>query len=164
MIEQNAPAAVKKLQHLLFGPKTEQTARVCPGSSPAAPPAQPPKRKRKGHGRAKAKDYTGAKRVHVAHAHLQPGERCPQCTKGTVRGQKSPAVILRIEVSAPITATAYELERLRCDTCGAVFTARAPPEAGLQKYDPSAAVMIAMLRYGSGMPHYRLARLHDRGR
>ena len=51
------------------------------------------------------------------------------------------------------------MERLRCDTCGEVFTAPTPPEAGTQKYDPSVGVMVALLRYGSGMPFYRLERL-----
>ena len=161
MIEQNATTALRKLRHLLFGPKTEHTDRVCPSSSPTAPQSQAPKTKRKGHGRTKARDYTGAKRVRVPHSHLKPGDPCPHCRKGTLRAQKSPSIILRIVGSAPITATAFELERLRCDTCGEVFTAKAPAEAGTQKYDPSAAVMIAMMRYGSGVPHYRLARLQE---
>jgi hypothetical protein len=37
-----------------------------------------------------------------------------------------------------------------------VYTAEAPPEAGEKKYDESAASMIALLRYGSGVPWYRL--------
>jgi hypothetical protein len=51
------------------------------------------------------------------------------------------------------------MERLRCDTCGEVFTAPTPPPAGTEKYAPSVGVTVALLRYGSGMPHYRLARL-----
>jgi hypothetical protein len=53
------------------------------------------------------------------------------------------------------------LEKLRCDSCGEVFTAPAPPEAGQEKYDVSVGVTVALLRYGSGMPHYRLARLQE---
>jgi hypothetical protein len=40
-----------------------------------------------------------------------------------------------------------------------VYTAQAPPEAGEKKYDESAAAMIALLRYGSGVPWYRLCGL-----
>jgi hypothetical protein len=40
-----------------------------------------------------------------------------------------------------------------------VFTAEAPAEAGEEKYDESAAAMIAQLRYGSGVPFQRLERL-----
>ena len=53
------------------------------------------------------------------------------------------------------------MERWRCDTCGEVFTAPTPPEAGTQKYASSVGVMVALLRYGSGMPHYRLAKLQQ---
>jgi len=58
---------------------------------------------------------------------------------------------------APIVATVYELERLRCNNlCGDVFEAEAPEEVGEKKYDETAAAMIGLLRYGSGVPWYRL--------
>ena len=69
--------------------------------------------------------------------------------------------MIRIVGSPPISATVWELEKLRCDTCGRVFTAPPPPEAGQEKYAPSVGVTVALLRYGSGMPHYRLARLQE---
>jgi hypothetical protein len=53
------------------------------------------------------------------------------------------------------------MERLRCDACGAVFTAPVPAAAGQEKYAPSVGVTIAVLRYGTGVPHYRLARLQQ---
>src|SRR5271155_5279647 len=55
----------------------------------------------------------------------------------------------------------YELEKLRCNLCGDVFTAAAPEEAGEEKYDETAASMIALLRYGSGFPWYRLQGLRE---
>lgn len=157
MIEQEH-MTMRKLRHLLFGDKTERTDRVCP---PAASPSlipPIPKPKRPGHGRIKARDYTGADWVHVAHPHLQAGQPCPLCPRGTLRAQKTPAIMLRITGAPPIAAQAYELERLRCDTCGAVFPAPAPVEAGTEKYAPSVAATVALLRYGTGVPHYRLAR------
>ena len=57
---------------------------------------------------------------------------------------------------APIAATVYELERLRCNLCGEVFEAEAPASVGEKKYDETAAAMIALLKYGSGVPFYRL--------
>lgn len=156
---------MQKLRHLLFSEKTEQTDRVCPpAATPAVAPTpvnQPPKPKPKGHGRLKAKDYTGARWEEVAHPTLKPGCLCPLCAQGAVRAQKTNAIFLRIEASPPITATGYELARLRCDTCGAMFTAPAPAQAGQEKYAQSVAVMIALLRYGTGMPHHRLARLQQ---
>jgi len=70
-------------------------------------------------------------------------------------------VLVRIKGQAPIDATVYELERLRCNLCGKVFTAEAPEGVGEQKYDASAASMIALLRYGSGFPWNRLEGLED---
>ncbi len=54
-----------------------------------------------------------------------------------------------------LAATVYELEKLRCNLCGNVYTAEAPADAGEKKSDESAAAMIALLRYGSGVPWNR---------
>lgn len=150
---------LSKLRHLLFGRKTETTDRVCPvtESTPAAS-TQPPS---KGHGRCAAARYSGARWIQLSHPSLHKGQRCPQCQKGSLRAQRRRGVVLRIQGSPPISATGWSLEKLRCDTCGEVFTAPTPPEAGTTKYDPSVGVTIAVLRYGSGMPHYRLARLQE---
>jgi hypothetical protein len=53
----------------------------------------------------------------------------------------------------------YELDRLRCNLCGEVFTAHEPEGVGPEKYDETTAAMIALLKYGSGMPFYRLEKL-----
>jgi transposase len=150
---------LSKLQHLLFGPKTETTNRICAGTPPAPKPAPPTAPK--GHGRCGARHYTGARWIEVSHPSLQKDQRCPQCHKGILRTQRRRGVVLRIKGAPPISATGWSLEKLRCDTCGDVFTAPAPPEAGTAKYDESVAVTVALLRYGSGMPHYRLARLQQ---
>jgi hypothetical protein len=50
---------------------------------------------------------------------------------------------------------------MRCATCGEVFTARAPEEAQGPKYDESAASMMGLLRYGTGLPLFRLGRLQQ---
>ena len=153
------PATLRKLQHLLFGAKSEETDRVCPPVESPVP--SPPKSKRKGHGRIRAQDYTGARWVEVPHPALTPGCRCPLCAQGAVRAQKTKAIVLRIEASPPIAATGYQMERLRCDACGAVFTAPVPAAAGQEKYAPSVGVTVAMFRYGTGVPHYRLERLQQ---
>ena len=62
---------------------------------------------------------------------------------------------------APLDATVYQLEKLRCNLCGEIFTAKAPDQAGDEKYDPTAASMIAVLRYGSGFPMTRLEKLEQ---
>ena len=53
---------------------------------------------------------------------------------------------------APLAETVYELERLRCNACGQVFTAEEPECVGPEKYDETASAMIAQLKYGSGIP------------
>jgi hypothetical protein len=114
--------------------------------------------KAKGHGRRGANAYSGAERVPVPHDALTCGQRCPLCKKGKLYEQK-PAVILRVRGVAPLAATVYELQRLRCNLCGEIFTARAPPEIGEEKYDETAAALLALLRYGYGLPLNRLERL-----
>ena len=80
------------------------------------------------------------------------GDRCPDCTRGNVYEQKEPRVLERIVGQVPLAATVYELERLRCNACGQVFTAQEPEGIGREKYDETAAAMIAQLKYGSGVP------------
>ena len=117
------------------------------------------KAKKPGHGRNGAEAFEGAKKVPIAHQNLQHGERCPDCEKGNVYGQKEPKVLVRIIGQAPLTATVYSLERLRCGACGQVFTAQEPEGVGPEKYDETAGAMIAQLKYGSGVPFYRLEKL-----
>jgi transposase len=114
-----------------------------------------------GHGRNGAAAYRKACRVQVRHARLTSGEQCPDCERGKVYSQRDPGVLVRIKGQAPIDSTVYELERLRCNLCGKVFTAEAPEGVGDQKYDATAASMIALLRYGSGFPWNRLEGLQD---
>ena len=117
----------------------------------ASPPA--------GHGRNPAKAFVGAEKTEVAHQNLKHGDRCPECGQGNVYRQKEPKVLVRIVGQAPLAATVYSLERLRCGGCGQVFTAQEPEGVGPEKYDETAVAMIAQLKYGSGIPFYRLEQL-----
>ncbi|MFC1707896.1 IS66 family transposase, partial [Planctomycetota bacterium] len=134
------------------------TASPEPARGDATPPAKP-KRKRKGHGRNGAAAYTGAEKVPVPHGSLEHKAHCPECNGGKVYLQGQPRVLVRVRGVAPLGATVYELERLRCNLCGEVFTAEAP--AGLEgpKYDETAASMIGLIKYGCGLPFYRLEQL-----
>jgi hypothetical protein len=72
-------------------------------------------------------------------------------------------------------ATIYKLKRLRCRLCDASFGAAMPvsdpaplgphseaqPKEDTQKYNASCASMLALLRYGTGMPSYRLQGLQQ---
>jgi transposase len=143
---------------------SEKTKDVLPPKGKAASSqakAAANKPPRPGHGRNAASDFSGAKRIKVAHATLHSGDACPGCARGKVYQQKEPKPLVRIMGQAPLTATVYELERLRCNACGEVFTAEQPAEAGPDKYSDTTAPMIALLKYGSGVPFNRLENLQQ---
>ena len=135
---------------------TEKSRDVIAGENRTAQRAKPAP---KGHGRHRAAEYTGAERIQIRHESLHAGDRCPECQQGKVYPQREPHTRIRIVGQAPLQATVYEMESLRCNGCGEVFTAQPPIEAAREKYDATAAAMIAQLRYGSGMPFQRLERL-----
>jgi transposase len=114
-----------------------------------------------GHGRHGAAAFTSATRVSIPHATLRSGEGCPECGVGKVYRQKQPATLVRIVGQAPLKTTIFDLERLRCNACGQIFTAAAPVSAGTDKYDATAVAMIALLKYGTGVPFNRLERLES---
>jgi transposase len=136
----------------------------CDGDSPAGKPDdnEPNPVSQSGHGRNPVSAYAGAQKVKIAHPELQHGDACPECGKGKVYTQKEPVRLVRIVGQAPLQATVYELEHLRCGLCGQVFVAQEPEGVGPEKYDESAAAMIAQLKYGSGMPFNRIENLEKR--
>lgn len=169
--------SILRLQKILFGACTEKTEAVigsgmdteappsgdedAPKESPGetdsetAPENDSPARG-KGHGRNGADAYHGAEKIEVPHESLQPGDACPDCTQGTVYEVSRPGVLVRITGQAPVQAKVYRLQKLRCNLCGKVFTAQPPEGVGSQKYDATAGSMIALLKYGSGLPFNRM--------
>jgi hypothetical protein len=154
---------ITQLRALLVKPSTEKTSKVLEqaGIKPPPPSNSPPhptqnKKPRPGHGRNGAAAYQGAERIKIPHGSLKSGDHCPECLQGKVYPQKDPALRIRVVGQAPIAATVYELERLRCNLCGEVYEAVAPPSLGEKKYDESAGAMMGLLRYGSGVPWCRL--------
>ena len=157
------------LRQLLFGATTEKTRAVLaragldtPASAgPRGDEADPARRDRRGngHGRHGAEAYAGAHHIDVPHPRVHQGDACPACVKGKVYRQRDPGVLIRLVGQAPIAATVYALEKLRCHLCGELFTADPPAGVGAEKYDATTGAMIALLKYGSGMPFYRLERL-----
>ena len=155
---ENKTISMLRLLRIIFGATTESSENVLEKEKDEAEPAAPDKgaKKRKGHGRNGGSAYSGAKRVPVSHSELTAGSNCPLCLTGTLYKQKVPGRLLRFTGNAPVEATVYELEKLRCNLCGKVFTASVPEEAGDKKYDERGAAMIALLKYGSGAPFYRI--------
>jgi transposase len=153
-------SALHALAGMLAKPRSsEKTSAVVEQSETAAANDGPSPESPKGHGRNGAAAFSGAKKVVVPHPTLHSGDACPGCEKGKVYSQKEPRTLVRIVGQAPLAATVYELDRLRCNLCGEVFTAQEPEGVGAEKYDETAAAMIAQLKYGSGTPFYRLEQL-----
>jgi transposase len=157
-------ASISRLRGILFGAATEKTSKVLRDGNATQKAdnktaGKDDKAKPAGHGRLGAAAYTGAARVRTPHPTLHRGDQCPGCVKGSVYPMAEPEVLVRITGMAPLSATVYEDERLRCNLCGEVFTAPAPEEAGDKKYDETATAMIAELKYGAGLPFNRIAKL-----
>src|ERR1043165_5831465 len=157
--------ALHALAAMLVRPRnTEKTNAVLPKSEDPGKDADPQPEessapKAKGHGRNGAEAFSGAQKIDIQHQNLKHGDRCPDCGQGNVYVQKEPKVLVRIVGQASLAATVYSLERLRCGACGQVFTAEEPERVGPDKYDETAAAMIAQLKDGSGIPFYRLEQL-----
>jgi transposase len=115
----------------------------------------------KGHGRNGASAYTGCAKVAVPLGRLHSGDACPACDGGKVYASLGPRCLVRLVGQAPVGGTVYELQQLRCHLCGAVFTADPPAGVGHEKYDATAIAMMALLRYGHGMPWNRSAALQQ---
>jgi transposase len=152
---------------MIFGATTESTRNVL-GENREEPPAAAsteeapaPRPKRPGHGRNAAAAYTGAQQITVTHPNLHSGETCPGCESGKLYPQSEPAKLVRITGMAPLSASVYSCDRLRCNLCGEVFTAPAPEGVGTEKYDATATSMVGLLKYGAGLPFNRIEKLQE---
>lgn len=171
--------SIRRLLRMLFGASTEKLEKVIKNTNKNKSETESPEpssvntgdehstednknkpdRKPKGHGRNAAADYTGAEKVDVPHSKLKSGDNCPACLKGKIYEMSVPAVIVRITGKSPLHATVYQLQRLRCNLCGEIFKADAPEGVGEDKYDEASGAMVALLKYGAGMPFNRLEQL-----
>lgn len=177
---QNAKTSLKRFRQMLFGAKTESKDKLlgkagtpdkqAEHAEPTGEPAQstnaqtppntpaPPKspKQRAGHGRNAASAYCDSPVVDIEVPGLKSGQLCPTCVAGKVY-ESPPKVIVKVVGQSPLGATIFKLKQLRCRLCEAVFSASMPDgQSAAPKYDPSCAAMLAVLRYGAGMPFYRL--------
>ena len=114
----------------MFGAATESSERILNKSANETVASKDDKPSPvKGHGRNSARDYTGAKKVYVAHECLKHGDKCPGCGRGKLY-HIDPGILMNCFAAAPIQAIIYLLEKLRCNLCGGIYTAEKPPEAG----------------------------------
>jgi hypothetical protein len=146
-------------------PASDPDPPNAPPSGAASDPASarratraPQRRRRRGHGRIPVDAYQPATHTAVPHTALCAHDPCPSCRQGTVYPLR-PQPVLHLVGQAPLVAHRFDCERLRCGRCGEVFTAPAPPEARGPKYSASAAAVLAVLHYGTGLPWHRLEQL-----
>lgn len=162
--------SIARLKKLLFGARTESSEalinksesggdEVKPGNRLLKAKSKKDDKKAKGHGRNGASSYVGGEKIEVRHSDHQVGDLCPGCGRGKLYELKGRGPVLRIRGSAPIKAKIYSLQKLRCKVCGELFRAALPAEAGEKKYDEAAGAMLGILKYGTGMPFYRLENL-----
>ncbi|HYX08271.1 MAG TPA: IS66 family transposase [Bacteroidales bacterium] len=163
--------SIKRLRKL-FAIQSEKSKDILPasdknkekpsnGSKQGTKDQDKKKGKPKGHGRNGQVAYKNAEKKFVPHETYKPGCPCPECTKGKLYPVKDNGVFVHITAQEPFTATIYELQKLRCNLCGEIFTAQAPEHTNNSKYDESVAAMIAVLKYGAGFPFYRIDTLQD---
>jgi transposase len=115
------------------------------------------------HGRNGVDKFPGAERKQIEHVDLKAGDKCPlQCPNGRLYPLK-PVLTLCFSGNAPVGGTILERERLRCNACGAVFTAEVDDGTitGSRHYDASAKAAISVYKYGFGMPFYRISGLQE---
>ena len=168
-VHQEQSHTLLRMVNQIFGRRTEKAKEVLKvASSKEAPPdssspteTASPKEKPKGHGRNGASAYEGAQKVCVPHSCYKAGDPCSLCLKGKLYPFGEPGVEIRIVGRAPLDGTVYVLEKLRCNLCGKLFTAQAPEGSGEDKYDETAGAMVALLKYGGGLPFNRLEKLQD---
>ena len=159
----NKNTSIGRLRKMLFGAKSEKIATLLSRVNPSPTDPSPSKGNtekdattpEKSHGRNGADAYTGAEKVAVKHDALQPGDPCPNCSRGTLYEMTRPGVLLRLTGQPPIQARIYEIQKLRCNLCSDLFTANPPEGIGTAKYDATAGSMIAMLKYSMGVPFHR---------
>lgn len=121
-------------------------------------PISKEKPKPKNHGRLGSNNYRFSKTLSHAHQALTSGQACPDCACGKLQGHE-PRKIIRLRGNAPIEAELHQPESLRCGACGQIFNAELPADVGEEKADESANAVVAVFRYGLGIPHYRLAQI-----
>jgi transposase len=150
-------AQVQKFLRLLFGKVNEKTSKVLKEKKDKQGAE---KKKKEGHGRNGVGSYIGADKIEIPHKSLKEKDRCPACGKGKLYSLE-PTTVVRVTGQAPLAAKVYEMARLRCNLCGQVFTADAPEGLGDEKYDSASGAMIALLKYGTGVPFNRLENLQE---
>ena len=148
---QEKDVTIRRLRKWLTGDRTEKRKTNSQDKTKGEP--KKPSKKRKGHGRLAASDYKNAESQKVDCTESKAGDRCCDECDGVMKEVPSPSVRIQITGNPPLQAKRLEYQRLRCNKCLRTVTAR-PPD--FEKYDAKAKSTLALLKYETAMPFYRL--------
>jgi hypothetical protein len=180
-------ASIKRLKRWLFGPLSEkrkssskdsqkdesekETENESSASSESnerskaestETPVSEAEKKRVGHGRLSASQYSGARLVRCLNSEYRAGDGCPsRGCRGRLYDTNAPSVFIQLEGQPLVGATRYEQEVLRCSACQTRYTAQLPEEVRPQKYLESADAAIVLAKHSAGLPFYRMKRLQS---
>ncbi len=91
------PRSTEKTKAVVEKPEDSPTGTQPDNSTPPPP----------GHGRNGAEAFCAARKVDIKHQKLTHGDRCPECRKGNLYGQKEPKVLVRIISQAPLAQSTH---------------------------------------------------------
>lgn len=161
--------SIKNLQRIIFGSSSEKSKDILKDKedhnhsdeNEAEEREQNDSEKKKvpkkrTTGKLSHADYPNAVVCPVNHESLSDKDKCPECGKGKIHPYLQENKIIKISGNPPMMATKYELENFRCNACGKIFKADLPKDVSEDKYDHAAISMLTLLKYGTGMPFYRL--------
>ena len=138
----------------IFGKKSEKKPRTNDNNGSSGTTGG----RGKGQGNNGKNEYPQAQTVtHELDNSLKPGKKCPDCQKGTLH-KYEPSIQIMIVGNPTLRAIAHEMEKSRCNTCGAIFEADFVGK-GKNKYDVTAVSIIAIMHYMASFPFYRLEKI-----
>tara|TARA_R110001592_G_scaffold408_3_gene2292 strand:- start:1713 stop:2957 length:1245 start_codon:yes stop_codon:yes gene_type:complete len=152
----NHDVTVHKLRKLLGIEKSsEKLGTVLKKAKPSS------NKKNKKRKNDEEEGFTPVKPTVIVHSlvDIKKGDTCVECLTGKVY-KTEPGSLLRITGQSPFKPEQHVMERLRCNTCGAYFTASLPTNvltdgSVSQKYGYSARSLMAIYKYFAGLPFYR---------
>lgn len=122
-------------------------------------PQKKGKKKNLKKGKRKSEDFSEAEKIVHPVLALKKGDSCPECLVGKVY-KYEPSLLIRITGHSPYEPKIHIRERLRCNTCGELFSAKLPSEvledgSSNQRYGYSARSLMAINKYLAGSPFKR---------
>ncbi len=111
-------------------------------------------------GRIPHTDYLNAIEHNISIEDFEVGEPCPLKCGGNLYRFR-PSTIIRIKGNQTGCAHRYIIEKLRCNLCGEIISAKPPKDLGDEKYDANFIAQLGIQKYYLGLPSYRQDCFHS---